>query len=557
MSTSTIDFSKYESQAPSPASGAAPQIDFSKYTAPAPKSSLWDQARQSYEAQKNLPPDKRTQSNLGSSSEGPALAENLAGYMDTGPGDIGRGVKDVVQGNIAKGGHEILSGAGTTLAPAMGFVPGGTLLRTAAGGYIGGKAAGAVAQAAGANPDQQQFTEDLGNLAGGSAAGTGAIRAFLGSPAKAALGKVAGAADGIVSDDLLGTISPRALHGLRMLRAANKIIGSTQDSAGLSEIAAKHTEAISGLESQLNDALSKANALPPEGPTAKLTDVPDLRVQPAQQAPMNLMERSKAAFQAARQVTGGQFQVVPPEGSVPSGPSAVIRQVENPAINPGARGAQDVPPSVLRTAGQPQASPQSSTPNGALYNEPIADKTAQQIYAEKFLQKSQPKPTTLDQLKQWDQIRQIHSQLEGQIGKGQDDIQQWMEDHNTQAPGGSAAQAKAAPQGGHAGNGVSSVEELNRPGNNYVVSRSGQLTYQGKSFAPESTPNGATHVTVKPDGTFQVNAGPKLNPAQEFALNKALNKPRTPVTDADLEETIMKSIQNANAKARSAKAGDD
>lgn len=90
------------------------------------------------------------------------------------------------------------------------------------------------------------------------------------------------------------------------------------------------------------------------------------------------------------------------------------------------------------------------------------------------------------------------------------------------------AKANAVPvddlQGGHAGGGVTSVEELNRPGVNYVVSKSGQLTYQGKAFAPESAPSGATHVTVLPDGSFRVNAGPQLNAAQTGSLKFALKK---------------------------------
>lgn len=47
----------------------------------------------------------------------------------------------------------------------------------------------------------------------------------------------------------------------------------------------------------------------------------------------------------------------------------------------------------------------------------------------------------------------------------------------------------SSPQGGHAGNGVASVEELSRPGQHYVVSRTGALTFHGKSFAPEATPS--------------------------------------------------------------------
>lgn len=79
-----------------------------------------------------------------------------------------------------------------------------------------------------------------------------------------------------------------------------------------------------------------------------------------------------------------------------------------------------------------------------------------------------------------------------------------------------------AAQGGHAGGGVSSIEELNRPGKNYIVSRNGQISYHGASFAPESTPAGATHVTVLPSGEFRVNAGQTLTSTQELALRKAL-----------------------------------
>jgi len=82
-------------------------------------------------------------------------------------------------------------------------------------------------------------------------------------------------------------------------------------------------------------------------------------------------------------------------------------------------------------------------------------------------------------------------------------------------------QPQSAPQGGHAGNAVSSVEELNRPGLNYTISKGNQVGNQGKSFAPESTPSGGVHVTVLPDGSFRVNAG-SMTPAQEAALRRTL-----------------------------------
>lgn len=119
------------------------------------------------------------------------------------------------------------------------------------------------------------------------------------------------------------------------------------------------------------------------------------------------------------------------------------------------------------------------------------------------------------------------------------------------------AGSQVAEQGGHAGGAVTSAEELSRPGTNYVVSKSGQLTYHGKAFSPEATPNGASHVTALPDGTLRVNAGPKLNPAQEMALKKALPEaPRVPTSDADMMDLLMQSIQKVKGRAKSAKAGD-
>lgn len=86
-----------------------------------------------------------------------------------------------------------------------------------------------------------------------------------------------------------------------------------------------------------------------------------------------------------------------------------------------------------------------------------------------------------------------------------------------------AIQQMREEQGGHAGGGVASEEELSRSGNNYMVSKQGKLTYHGKAFAPEETPKGAAHVTVLPDGKFRVNAG-TLTPAMETALKNGIKK---------------------------------
>jgi hypothetical protein len=62
------------------------------------------------------------------------------------------------------------------------------------------------------------------------------------------------------------------------------------------------------------------------------------------------------------------------------------------------------------------------------------------------------------------------------------------------------------------------VEELSRPGQHYVVSRTGALTFHGKAFAPEETPIGSAHSDNTAEwgvqGQFKVNEG-QLSPAME------------------------------------------
>lgn len=537
MSGTQIDFTKYEAQAP------APQIDFSKYeskpAAPADKpKSIWERMGIVPAADATPPPLKPGEQAgpSGDGSPGEMLNTGLTQgskelgkyYATQGPGQMVSGAGDIVKGDIAKGGHKVISGAGVTLLPIMPEAIAANPLmaaRAVGGGIVGSKVAGAGAQALGANPDQQQFTEDIGNLAGGTAAATGVLRAFLQSPTKALLGKAAGALDGVVSDDVLGMVSPRALHGLRMLRAANKIASGTAEPE-LSSIATKHTEAISGLESQLNEALSKANALPPEGPTATIKDVPDLRVQPSQQAPQNLLAKPLPGKPQMRQ--GGTFQVVPPENAItPSG---------------------------------------KVTPNMEIYNEEIQPP------------KPLKPPTLLAQMREWDNIRKIHAQLEDQIGKGQDEIQQWMEDHNRQEAGGASTAAKAKF------NAAKAAALPDTPTVAYRVRDAGETGIMPKGHAQATTDleqaqsyvpgrgdaQNAPQEVVKVDlakmkpADYQLMKGPggktwvKFKEAvPESMIEKVADEPRVPKDDADLESLLMKSVQAAKAKkARAASAGD-
>src|SRR5260370_21826421 len=63
--------------------------------------------------------------------------ENVGEWVPAGPGQIGAGAVDVARGNIARGGHKMISGAGNTLLPTLPFVAAAAPLATARG-IVGG-----------------------------------------------------------------------------------------------------------------------------------------------------------------------------------------------------------------------------------------------------------------------------------------------------------------------------------------------------------------------------------------------------------------------------------
>lgn len=87
---------------------------------------------------------------------------------------MAEGTGDVLEGDISKGGHKIISSASLMALPLMtkgALAAPVTALKAAAGGYVGGKLAEGGTAALGGNEDQKAFAEDLGNLGG---AGVGA-----------------------------------------------------------------------------------------------------------------------------------------------------------------------------------------------------------------------------------------------------------------------------------------------------------------------------------------------------------------------------------------------
>lgn len=111
------------------------------------------------------------QTPLPGSTEGPGMLEGLADYSKASAGEIGGGAKDVVSGDIAKGMHRIISGAGAGAAPvvlpfAAVAAPAATAT-TLALGAAGQQAGKYGSRALGATEDQSDVVGDIAGLASG------------------------------------------------------------------------------------------------------------------------------------------------------------------------------------------------------------------------------------------------------------------------------------------------------------------------------------------------------------------------------------------------------
>jgi hypothetical protein len=162
---------------------------------------------------------KMQMSPLGKGYEGPGAhdipgsfeghPENIGEWPMAGPGEMAGGVKDIAQGNIAKGGHRLISGAGNTMLPMAPFMAAAAPAATAkalAGGVVGGKIAEGGAEVLGATPEQTQLAGDVGNIAGG----VGAAEMPWGRVGRAALSGAGGAAERI---PIVGPMTRGALRG--------------------------------------------------------------------------------------------------------------------------------------------------------------------------------------------------------------------------------------------------------------------------------------------------------------------------------------------------------
>jgi hypothetical protein len=106
-------------------------------------------------------------------SEGANLAEGLSEWDKASLGQMGSGVADIAKGNVARGAHKIVRGAGSATVPTLPFLAPtllanpGVAARVIGGGVVGQAAGQKGAELVGASPDQAELAGDIGGVMGG------------------------------------------------------------------------------------------------------------------------------------------------------------------------------------------------------------------------------------------------------------------------------------------------------------------------------------------------------------------------------------------------------
>jgi hypothetical protein len=275
---------------------------------------------------------------LPGSTEGPGMLEGLAEYDKASGGEIGGGVHDISNGDIAKGLHRVISGfmnaatpAAVATLPAVAVAaPIGTGLGIA-GGIGGQKAASSVASAVGANPDQAELAGDVGGIAGG----------VVGGLAPAALGKAVG------RTALLGKTPEEAYQSalkpsttIPPGRVQNMVQAGLENEIPVSKAGA---EKLSSLIEDLNDKVTaEIQARPGRtiDPNAVATRADQIKPRAANQVnasqDLTAIEDSKQQFlaeQGAKPATPG----------TPPRPTGLLDAQGNPIMNPGTPGSPAQP----------------------------------------------------------------------------------------------------------------------------------------------------------------------------------------------------------------------
>ncbi len=314
-----------------------------------------------------LPPEKGPHS-VGV-SEGQGLREGLAEYDRQGFGKIGEGAADVAHGEIARGGHKIITGAGAAASPAIAMtIPAMaaapvTTAATVGTGYLAGKGLRGVTEHFGGTPDQADVAEDIGNLGGGYAGSKVVPLVSRLTPKLVAQG-VGGVTGGIAGH---GTLSaPGAYYGGRAGgRIAEGLLGEERANTNFrgETPAQRETSNFEKGVASRRAALAKDSSDIPRPQAAPPAEAPSIPAPRPQGPPPPLHPDIQSRIDTAERGEFQRPQSIREQQITRAGNDAAARratlEAESPTIPPSARAAE---PSLEDLWNQHQPKPSAIPP---------------------------------------------------------------------------------------------------------------------------------------------------------------------------------------------------
>lgn len=264
-------------------------------------------------------------------TEGANAAEGLAEWDDQSFGNMGRGVADVAQGDIAKGGHEVIQGVGAASVPVLPFAAPAAPAQVA-GGLIGAGVSQQIGQVVGKhlglNDDQTNLLSDLFALAGGygGAKGAGALEGAFSNGATVR-GGVAGVRGG-TAEPVTGISAEDAEYeppidfqgGDKPVLKNQQVIKENElkdiaAKSGLPEGEAASSTPPSGEDIQPNLRLGIRSVASQTSKDAGLEAVPPAKVSEPQSVrdsfgsvARNVISKAQSDFKALDEASGGRWQ---------------------------------------------------------------------------------------------------------------------------------------------------------------------------------------------------------------------------------------------------------
>ncbi len=478
--------------------------------------------------------------------EGPTAA--LGKVIQPTLQEMSEGSADVLEGNIAKGGHRIIKGGSLLALPFVARgLPGALVSNPLAvggamgGGFLGGKVLETGTKFLGGSQDQQDFANDIGNLAGG-VGGAKLLPSIADARVAPLLGREVTGRIPFLSrledfrkptfEEYKTALTPDpqlSLFGKTPKLGDSPLFSTSPELA-------KPQSSLSQVAPQADTFNGQPRALLPAGPT--ITPPPadtsgSVPFKPplfnnttrAQRLGLMLPEKATAPIEL------GPGEVLPPEASqaqegvFPAASRFVADHSGNPRVQ------------FLTSPAQPSETPVTAPPQSGQFNLPNATYLRPDMQSLSQRPPSPPEPDLLHGIREHEFLSSVQDELNRQDGDpaAEKFLDDWMAAHNRQQPG--AAK----------GPGLMNNARANRT----VAQSIEQANAQGQPTLPPDEPQAAPGIMMNArkrsgGGSAPAQATPAAQPPPASSVFAGAQPELA--TESNTEDLLRKSLEMVQGK---------